>query len=422
MITAQIGMLGCGTVGGGVLKMLSANGGWIRDREGVDIRIKKILVNDLKKERPSGYPAGIFTDRADDIFNDPDINIIVEVLSGEEPAADYMLRAMRSGRSVVTANKSAVAARWNEIMEASAGGRNIYFEASVCGGIPVISILSGSMQANHIKRVLGIVNGTTNYILTKMSKDGAGFEDALRQAQKMGFAEADATADVEGGDAASKLSIIASLVTGKHVPVNGIYREGITKITMDDISIGKELGFTLKMLAIASTGNAGVEARVHPAFIPSAHPLASVNDSFNAIFINGDAVGELMLYGRGAGDLPTASSVISDIVNAAKNCGIDAGIGNRAPEDIVTASDWESEYYVRMTALDKPGVLSQISGIFGDHKISIASLIQKGFETPQVPLVFVTHPARRNAMEAAIAKIRALPVIKSVDNVIHVVR
>jgi homoserine dehydrogenase len=285
------------------------------------------------------------------------------------------------------------------------------------------------MQANRIRRVMGIVNGTTNYILTRMTDDAAEYAEALKQAQRLGFAEADPTADVEGEDAASKLSIIASLASGRHVPVERIYREGITRVTMEDIAIGRELGFTLKMLAITSSDGDAVEARVHPTFIPSSHPLASVSDSFNAVFLEGDAVGELMLYGRGAGDLPTASSVISDIVVAARTAAGGGGsLTDRAPtasskpSDAELSSDWTSEYYVRMTAMDKPGVLAQIAGVFGEHRISIGSLIQRGYGQAQVPLVFITHPARRHAMEKAINELWNLPVIKSIDNVIHVVR
>jgi homoserine dehydrogenase len=422
MKTVNIGILGCGTVGSGVLKTLAANGGWIEKRENLKIHVKRILVNDLAKERPEGYPKSIFTDDPEEVLGDSGIDIIVEMLSGENPAADYILRAIASGKPVVTSNKSVVAARWNDIMTASRGGRHVFFDASVCGGIPIISILSNSMQANRINRVLGIINGTTNYILTRMSKDGAQFGDALAQAKRLGFAEADATADVEGFDAASKLSIIASLVAGRHVPVGSIYREGISKIDEVDISIGKELGFTLKMLAIAAIRDDAVEARVHPAFIPSKHPLASVSDSFNAVFIDGNAVGELMLYGRGAGDLPTASSVISDIITAAKTIGADTPGVINTTEETVAAGDWESEYYIRMTVPDRPGVLSKIAGVFSEHRISISSLIQKGFDTPHVPLVFVTHPCSKNAMLDALAKIADSPEVVSVDNLIHVVR
>ena len=422
MKTVNIGILGCGTVGSGVLKTLAENGEWIERRENLKIQVKRILIRDLSKERPAGYAKNIFTDKPEAVLDDPEIDIVVELLNGEDPAAEYLLRAIAVGKPVVTANKSVVAARWKDIMTASRGGRHVFFDASVCGGIPIISILSNSMQANRINRVLGIINGTTNYILTRMSKDSTPFQTALAQAQALGIAETDATADIEGFDAASKLSIIASLVAGRHVPVDSIYREGISNINEDDISIGKELGFTLKMLAIAAVNDDSVEARVHPAFISSKHALASVNDTFNAVFIDGNAVGELMLYGRGAGDLPTASSVISDIITAAKTMGADApGIINTT-EETVAADDWESEYYIRMTVPDRPGVLSKISGIFGDYRISISSLIQKGFDTPYVPLVFVTHPCGKNAMLEALRKIKETQFIISIDNLIHVVR
>jgi len=427
METVKIGLLGFGNVGTGVYKILQENGPEIAHREGLNIEIKKILVRDIHKRRSMDIDKAMFTNSIDDIINDPEISIVAEFIGGTEPAREYILKALEKGKTVVTANKEVLAKHWSELEKtARENGAGLYYEASVAGGIPVIKVFRESLQANRVYEIMGIINGTTNYILTKMSEEGRDFADILADAQKLGYAEPDPTSDIEGYDAMYKLSILASLGFHARIHLDSIYREGISGITVDDIKYGKELGFAVKLLAIAKKQGTNIEARVHPTFIPLDHPLASVRDSFNAIFVKGDSVGNLMLYGRGAGDLPTGSAIVSDIISACHQKGRHAYTtfynGDKLSEEINIVTDWETEFFVRLTVRDKPGVLAKIAGIFGKHDVSMASVIQKGHSREEVPLIFVTHKAKELSMEKAINDIKCLDDVIKVENVIRVER
>lgn len=416
----QIGFLGFGNIGTGVYKILQEHGSEITDTQDCRITVKKILVRDITKKRPIEIDRSILTDNPDDILNDPEISIVAEFMGGENPALNYLLKALNNGKSVVTANKEVIARHWEKLDEAaSASGAGLYYEASVCGGIPVIKAIQESLQANRIERIMGIINGTTNYILTKMSENNESFSDALRKAQELGYAEPDPTADVEGFDAAFKLSILSTLCFRKRVHLENILREGITNITLEDISYGRELGYALKLLAIAKDNAGRVEVRVHPTFIPLNHPLSSVRSSFNAVYLKGDCVGDMMFYGRGAGDLQTGSAVVSDILTACKKEHRYMNFGEKTV-DAVYNDDWQTKYYIRLTVKDQPGVLGAIAGYFGKYKVSIASVIQKGYGNTTAPLIFVTHEASEKSIQKAISEIRESSCVVSVDNIIRV--
>ena len=401
-----IGFLGCGNIGCGVYKLIETYGAEIEKNEGTAFNIKKILVRSLAKKRAWEIPDHLLTDNPEAVLADPDISIVMEFMGGEEPAASYMIRALKAGKTVVTANKMALASRWNDILAAAReGNAGLYYEASVCGAIPIIRALNDSLQANRITSVMGIINGTTNYILTRMSREGAAYADVLADAQRLGLAEPDPTADVEGYDAAYKLSILSSMAFHRHVPVDCVYREGITGITPLDVQCGKEFGLTLKLLGVAKEENGRVQARVHPTFVPDSHPLAGVSDAFNAVYVNGHACGEMMFYGRGAGDMPTASALVSDLVKAAR--AEKHMLPAVSAEPCVMADDWSCVHFVRMLAKDEPGVLSFISGRFAGHGVSISSMVQKGErdENGFVQLIFLTHQASERAVRSALAEV-----------------
>lgn len=420
MRNIQIAFLGFGTVGTGVFKILQKHGKEIAEKEDYQINIKKILVRDINKSRTVEIDRSILTDNADDILNDPEISIVAEFMGGENPALNYLLKALKQGKSVVTANKEVIARHWEQLDKAAcSSGAGLYYEASVCGGIPVIKAVQESLQANKIERIMGIINGTTNYILTKMSENGESFAEALKQAQERGYAEPDPTADVEGFDASFKLSILSTLCFNKRVHLDKILREGITNITSEDIAYGQELGYTLKLLAIAKENAGKVEARVHPTFIPSNHPLSSVRSSFNAVHLKGDAFGDMMFYGRGAGDLPTGSAVVSDILTACKKEHRYMKFGEKTTGAVYN-DDWQSKYYIRLTVKDQPGVLGEIAGYFGKYQVSIASVIQKGYGDAIAPLIFVTHEASEKSIQKAMSEIRGNACVISVDNLIRV--
>jgi len=425
--TVKIGLLGFGNVGTGVYKILKENGADISHRDGLDIKIEKILVRDVRKKRSIEVDENVLTDIVDDIAKNPEISIVAEFMGGTEPAREYILKALSNGKTVVTANKEVLAKHWPELEKAArAHGVGLYYEASVAGGIPVIKVMRESLQANNVYEIMGIINGTTNYILTKMSEEGRNFAEILADAQQRGYAEPDPTSDVEGFDAMYKLSILASIGFHARIHIDNIYREGISGITVEDINYGKELGFAVKLLAIAKKQGTSIEARVHPTFIPMDHPLASVRNSYNAIFVKGDAVGNLMLYGRGAGDLPTGSAIVSDIVTACQQKGRNLYSTfyneDRISPEITMIEDWETEFFIRLTVKDEPGVLAKIAGIFGKHDVSIASVIQKDHNRGEVPLIFVTHKAKELSMGKAIEDIRRLDEVIKVENVIRVER
>lgn len=425
MKKVRIAILGLGNVGSGVWKILDKNREEISIRSGYEIEVAKILVRSKNKARNVDVPDEIVTTDFNEILEDDSIRIVVELMGGVEPAKDYILKAISRKKHVVTANKYLLATQGKEIMDAAKReGVMLYFEASVAGGIPVINAISESLTANKIVEILGIINGTTNFILTKMSQEGMEFHEALKLAQDLGFAEADPTSDVEGYDAMYKLAILSYLSFNSIVNVDSIYREGITEITAVDIQYAKEFGYTIKLLAIAKEQNGELELRVHPAMISSKHPLANVNDAFNAIFIKGNAVGDLMLYGKGAGDLPTGSAVVGDIISVLRN-GIDdytapAKKDSNSQIKVQSMNDTICKYYLRFAVMDNPGTLADISSIFGRNGVSLASVIQKGKNEKEVPLVFITHETLEKNINEAIKEIKELPSVIKVENIIRV--
>lgn len=426
----NIGLLGAGTVGSGVIKLLRENEPEITQRLGTKIAIKKVLERDPEKPPLLGISPEMVTDRFEEILDDPNISIVVELLGRIEPTRHYLLQALRRGKHVVTANKDVVAAYGKELFEAAeAGNSQFYFEASVGGGIPVIRILKESLAANKIEEVIGIVNGTTNYILTQMSDEGADFETVLHAAQSAGYAEADPTSDIEGLDAARKISILASIAFNTRVTPDDVFIEGISKIRPEDINYARELGYVIKLLAIAREQNDEIEVRVHPAFLPHTHPLAAVRGVFNAIYIKGNAVGETMFYGQGAGQMPTASAVVGDIMEVVRNM---KGDGARRfsctcflDKKIRCKGEIRTKYYVRLIVKDKPGVMASIAGVLGNHQVSLASVIQKRTlaiegQPMMAEIVVITHEVKEQDIQDALTVIRGLSIVHSVENVIRV--
>ena len=402
-----IGFLGCGNVGSGVWRLLEGFGPEIEHRAGLKFTVKKVLVRDLTRQRGIAFPQGVLTANPDDVLGDPEIQIVVEFLGGEEPAYSLMLRALNAGKTVVTANKVAFALHWHELQKAAKqNGAGLYYEAAVCGAIPIIHSLEESLQANRIDKIYGIVNGTTNYILTRMSKNNEDYKLVLQDAQRLGLAEPDPAADVEGLDAAYKISILASLAFHGRVPFEDVYVEGITHVSAEDIRCGQELGYTLKLLAIAKREGMNVETRVHPTFIRSDHPLANVSGSFNAVYLHGHACKEMMFLGRGAGDMPTASAIVSDLERAASACQHLYPTFVNEPNPRVALqrnTDWQCPFYIRMLAKDEPGVLTRIAKCFADECVSIAAMQQKGeCHDGRVTLVIITHAAGEKAMQRAV--------------------
>lgn len=426
MNKVDIAILGLGTVGQGVVKIIQANQEQWDKRCGGTINIKKVLVRNAQKQREVVLPAGVVTSSWQDIISDPDIKIVVELMGGIEPARSYILEAINSGKNIVTANKDLLAEHGQELFEASKDqGVDLYFEASVGGGIPIINPLKQSLVANNIIKVMGIINGTTNYILTRMSKEGMDYSRALQEAQDLGYAEADPTADVQGYDAARKIAILSSLAFHSRIRFQDVYVEGITGITPQDLEYARDLGYVIKLLGIAREEDKKVEVRVHPALIPQTHPLANVNDSFNAVFVYGDAVGETMFFGRGAGQMPTASSVTGDIVEVINNLR-KSSTGRMSctcydQKEIKPIGEVETKYYLRLHVVDRPGVLASIAGFFGNHGVSLASVLQKnGKDTGVAELVVITHRVKEKNIQDALAVIRELSITNQIDNVIRV--
>jgi homoserine dehydrogenase len=428
----QIGLIGFGTVGTGVVKILLEKEGLIQSLVGAPLKLKRIADLDLKSDRGIRIPEGLLVDRAAEILDDPDISIVIELIGGLEPARGFILEALAKGKHVVTANKALLAHKGDEIFQkASECKLDIGFEASVCGGIPVILALQQGVVANEIESMMGILNGTSNFILTQMTEEGLPYPVALKEAQKRGFAEADPTLDVEGLDAVHKLSILMNLAYEAPLNSQAPFVEGITRIGPWDIAFAREFGYCIKLLAICRKEGNLLEARVHPTMIPKNHMLANVQGAYNALFICGEFVGDILLYGQGAGMMPTGSAVVSDLVNIGRN--VNKGITQRISHNrslqgfqkkglaFKPFSEVTTHYYFRFSALDSPGVLSTIAGILGTHQISIASVIQKGRELGgSVPIVMMTHEARESGVQEAIREIDNLPVIKDKTVIIRV--
>jgi len=417
----NVGIIGFGTVGSGTAKILLNNARLLQDRSGIEFNLKRIADLDITRDRGITIPKGILTTNAEDILNDGDIDIVVELMGGIRPAKDFIIKAIKNKKHVVTANKALIATEGNDILsEAQQNGVSVGFEASVAGGIPIIKVIREGLVANNIVAVYGIINGTSNYILTKMTDEKVDFSVALKEAQRLGYAEADPTFDIEGIDTAHKLTILSSLAYGIPFMFDDVYKEGITKITAQDIEFAIELGYKVKLLAILKALDGEIEMRVHPTMVPNEYLISKVDGVFNAIYVEGDAVGSTLYYGRGAGDMPTGSAVVADIVDIGKiiirSQTPDTTVinPNRAGKNlkIKDIKDIESKYYFRFSALDKPGVLSKISGILGNYNISIASVIQKGRRIGgAVPVVVLTYKAKERDVLQAVKEIDELQVV-----------
>ncbi len=420
----KVGMLGCGTVGSAVLKVLERNRAEIEQRIRTRLEVKRILVRDVKKKRTCVHDPALLTTNPEDILGDDEIDIVVEVIGGTEPARDYLVEAMRRGKSVVTANKEVMARHGQEVFETAARfGVGVGFEASVGGGIPIIKTLKQALAANRVETIMGIINGTTNYILTRMSHEGKTFEESLQEAQEQGYAESDPAADIDGHDAARKLAILASIAFGVRIKDEDVYREGLRRVSVEDIEYGRELGWELKLLAIGKRNQDDIEIRVHPTFIPTWHPLASIRNEFNAVFVRGDALGDSMYYGRGAGGEPTASAVIADIIDIVHDPNGGGGLMGCtcfAHTPIRPFENVECEYYLRLEALDRPGVLARIAKVFGDNEISLNSVIQKKSLGETAEIVLVTHLTREGNLQKAVELTRGLDCVAAVHNVIRI--
>lgn len=422
----HLGILGLGVVGSGTVEALQRNRDSIERKIGARLEIRRIAVRDLSKPRRVSIDRSLLTDNAYEVVEDPQIDIVVELIGGVHPAKEFVLRALENGKPVVSANKELLAKEGADIMKA-AGKRQLdfAFEGSVGSGIPIIQPMKNALAGNRIQRVMGIVNGTTNYILTKMAEEGTDFEQALREAQAQGYAEADPSADVNGNDAQYKIAILASIAFTARVKVDDVYCEGITKVTRADMEWAHRLGYAIKLVAIAQeVSTKAVQVRVHPALLPLSHPLASVRDVYNAIMVCGDAVGDVMFYGRGAGSLPTGSAVVGDIIDVSRNLlfGSTGRVGCTCFDQryVVPIEQIETSYYVRMRVLDRPNVLAQVAGVFGIHNISISSVVQRPINLQEAEIVWITHRAQEGSIRHATAEIRRLPVVMDVCNTIRV--
>ena len=419
----NVAIMGIGTVGGGTYEILTKNRDFLRKTQGVDFEVTKVLDKNLERIRSFGIPDGKAASSVDEIAADKDISIVVETMGGVEPAKTFIEKVLRAGKSVVTANKELVSKHWPDLEAAAKkGGAGLYFEASCVGGVPIIRALQEGLQANKVDSLVGIINGTTNYILSKMTDEGVSYADALKEAQQLGYAEFNPTADVEGFDAAYKLSILSSLAFHTCIPYTCVYREGITNITKADIKAGRELGYVIKLLAIGKRSGDRVEVRVHPTFVPVGHPLAGVSGSFNAVFVHGDFVDDLMFYGRGAGARPTGSAIVSDVVYAAKRSEplySDFVNDGKVAPGINVSTDFESKYYLSVSVKDAPGVLAALAGVFAHCGVSIETVLQRG-QDGGASISFLTHPSSESDVKKAVAEIEDLDDANKVVSLIRV--
>lgn len=417
----KVGMLGCGVVGSEIARLLVANADDLAARSGAKLELVKVAVRDLNRKN---IAKELLTTDLMSVVNDPNIDLIIEVIGGIEPARALILAALESGKSVVTANKALLAKHGGELFTAADKfGADLYYEAAVAGAIPILRPLRESLVGDHIQKIMGIVNGTTNFILTKMDESGAAFGDALAEAQSLGFAEADPTADVEGFDAAAKAAILASLAFHSRVTGDDVFREGITKITSTDVAVARSLDLVIKLLAIAELNSDGqISVRVHPTLISRNHPLAAVRESFNAVFVEAEAAGALMFYGRGAGGTPTASAVLGDLVAVARHR-ISGGLGPResdyADRAIATIGNTRTRYLIRLEVADRPGVLAAVAQTFAKHNVSIQTVRQTG-RGENAELIVMTHKATDGALSETVAGLKALDSVKDVASVIRV--
>ena len=420
----NIAILGAGTVGGGVYKLIDKKQEEIRNRTGAGITVKKVLVRNAAKDRP-GYDKAVLTSDWNEIVNDPDIDVIVELMGGIEPARTYIIDALKKGKQIVTANKDLIAECDEEVLgTAESMGSDILFEAAVAGAIPIIRPLKQNMAGNNITEVMGIVNGTTNYILTQMSETGMSYEEALAKATELGYAEADPTADVEGYDAGRKVAIMASIAFHSRVVFSQVYTEGITKITAEDIKYAKEFGYVIKLLGVAKETDTGIEVKVHPMLIPVTHSLAGVRDAFNAVFVHGDAMDDITFMGRGAGEMPTASAVMGDIIDVCRDILYDScgRIGRECYKDLPVKKieDTDSRFFLRLQVEDRPGVLANIASVLGNNSVSIAQVVQKSSNDGVAEIVIITDTVCEKNMNDALTVFDGLSVVKEISGVIRV--
>ena len=420
----NIALLGAGTVGGGVYRLIKENREEFKDRTGAVINVKKVLVRDMSKDRP-GFDKAVLTDDFNEIISDKDIEIVVELMGGLHPALEYVTESLKAGKQVVTANKDLIAEHGELIGNlAEQMGSDLLFEAAVAGAIPIIRPLKQSMAGNNISEIMGIVNGTTNYILTKMSETGMSYSDALAKATELGYAEADPTADVEGYDAGRKVAIMATIAFHSRVVFNQVYTEGITKITADDIRYAKEFGYVIKLVGVAKQTENGIEAKVHPMLIPEDHPLAGVRDSYNAVFVHGDAMEDITFMGRGAGMMPTASAVMGDVIDVCRDLVYDScgrvGCNCYKKMPVKRIEDSESKFFLRIIAEDRPGVLANIASVLGNNDVSIAQVVQKSRKSGTAELVIITDTVLEKNINDALEVFKGMSVVKDIPGVIRV--
>jgi homoserine dehydrogenase len=419
----RVGLLGCGNVGSALVELIGEQRDAIADRTGMRLDVARVAVRNTAKQRAVSLAGDVLTNDATSVVEDPSVDVVVELIGGIEPARELILTALQNGKAVVTGNKELLANVGAELFEsADKAGVDLLFEAAVAGGIPLIRPLRESLAGERVQRILGIVNGTTNFILTRMTEEGSTFHEALGEAQELGYAERDPTADVEGFDAAAKAAIIATVAFGVRVVAGDVYSEGISGLTSADIAFAGRLGYVVKLLAVAEADDRGIAVRVHPAMVPKEHPLAAVRESFNAVFIEGAAVGDLMLYGRGAGGRPTASAVLGDVIDAAANRrrGTHAGVGLLGKARFRHIEELSSQYYVALEVVDRPGVLAAVAGVFGENGVSIKQMEQEGIGS-DARLILITHTAVERAMQATLSDLRDLDVVDRVGSLLRVV-
>ena len=423
MKKAGVAILGLGVVGGGTYQILTEKREYFKKTQGVDLTVECVLEKNVERAISLGVEKEKIATSIEEVVSNPNVDIVVEVIGGTGVAKTFVTMALKSGKTVVTSNKELFAKHWPELEEeAKKMNVGLFFEASCVGGVPIIRTLQEGMQANKILSIKGIINGTTNYILTKMANEGSSYEEALKEAQRLGYAEFNPTADVEGFDATYKLSILSSLAFNKKICIENVYREGITGVNKEDIAYGKEMGYTLKLLGIGKDTEKGVQVRVHPTFVKNDNPLASVNDSFNAVHLVGDSVGEIMLYGRGAGALPTGSAIVSDVIFAAKYdeyfyaCFENNEKGNKETK---FASDFTSKYYIRLSVADKAGVLSKVSGVFAKGSLSISEVKQVSLDDDKAQIIIITHLCNESLIKKALEKLKTLEEVYEVKGVIR---
>ena len=412
-----VALLGLGVVGGGTYEILTTKREYIKANDGIDIEVKAVLERNLDRVKELGIDLSLVAKSIDEIVTNPDIQVVAEFFGGVEPARTFLMKALENGKSVVTANKEMFSKSWQDLEKAGKkSGAGLYFEASCVGGVPIIRTLTDAMQGNKMTSLKGIVNGTTNYILSRMSDEGVDYDTCLKSAQELGYAEANPTADVDGFDSMYKNSILSSLAYKKRVPISKIYREGISLVNVLDLEIGKELGYTMKLLAISKDDGKMTESRVHPAFLPSEHPLSGVKGSFNAVFINGDNVDDVMLYGRGAGSLPTGSAIVSDIVFAGKNTTHRRfAFEEIEGDDSNFATDFVTEYYVRFVASNPQEALSKITALFSENGVSIVKALTKDNN-----VVVITNASKESKMQNLVGHIKMFDSVDSLGALVRI--